>query len=134
MSENSDGRVTSVATFDDASVQTVAALPGVTAANGIAFLPDEVLQDGRNSVTANVMGVGAGPLGQPAAKHGHGLTGPGQMVVDTRAGIKLGSTVLVGSTPFQVVGTVSDRSLGAGIPMVYVQLADAQKALFGGQP
>ena len=31
-------------------------------------------------------------------------------------------------TPFRVVGTVDNRALGAGAPVVYVQLADAQRA------
>jgi putative ABC transport system permease protein len=132
MPAQAGARVTSVITFDEAAVQQLAATPGVTSANGIAFLPSEVIHSGSKDVTANIMGVGSGALGQPDPQRGHGLTGAGQMVVGTRADIPLGSTVLFGTTPFHVVGTIADRSLGAGIPMVYVQLADAQRA-FGGQ-
>jgi putative ABC transport system permease protein len=55
------------------------------------------------------------------------------MVVGTRSHIGLGRSVLLGATRFRVVGTISDRSLGAGIPMVYIGLPDAQRALLGGQ-
>ncbi len=133
MSAQSGGRVTAVSTFDESLVRLVAAEPGMSAANGIAFLPDEVLHSGSTLVTANVMGVGPGLLGQPGAQQGHGLSGLGEMVAGTRTHLAVGRTVLLGSTRFTVVGTIGDRSLGAGIPMVYVQLPDAQHALLGGQ-
>ena len=56
------------------------------------------------------------------------------MVVSTQTGIKVGSTVMIGSDVFRAVDTVTNRALGGGIPMVYVRLADNQKALFSGQP
>ena len=133
MSAQSGGRVTAVATFDESVVQTVGTSRGVASANGIAFLPAEVVRNASENVTANIMGVGPGRLGQPDPQVGHGLTGAGQMVVGTRSHISVGSTVLFGAIPFQVVGTIADRSLGAGIPMVYIGLADAQRALFAGQ-
>lgn len=133
MSAQSGGRVTAVSTFDERLVSLAGAEPGVSAANGIAFLPDEVLRSGSALVTANVMGVGPGRLGQPGAQQGHGLAAPGEMVVGTGAHLGLGRAVLLGSTRFTVVGTLSDRALGAGIPMVYVGLPDAQRALLGGQ-
>lgn len=133
MSGQSNGRITSVATFDENIVQTTAGEPGVTAANGLILLPDEVLGDGSTNVTANIMGVGSGPVGRPVARSGHGLRASGEMVVATQTHIELGRTVMLGSTPFQVVGTVNDRSLGGGIPMVYISLTDAQRALFGNE-
>jgi putative ABC transport system permease protein len=133
LSEKSNGRITAVATFDDSTVAQVAATPGVTAASGLVFLPSEVVQFGSRQVTANVMGVGSRALGAPSAVHGHGLANVGDMVVDVRAHIGVGSTVQLGSTRFHVVGTVRNRTLSAGIPMAYILLLDAQNALFGGQ-
>lgn len=133
LSSQSDGRITAVSTFDQSLVTRTAATPGVLAANGIAFLPDEVLRSGSQRVTANVMGVGPGRLGQPSEQQGHGLAAPGQMVVGTRTHIGVGSTVLLGTTRFHVVGAIGDRALGAGIPVVYVSLTDAQRALLGSQ-
>lgn len=133
MSAQSGGRVTSLVTFSEAAVQRVAETPGVTAANGIVFLASEVIRSGSRNVSVNVMGVGAGPLGQPVAQAGHGLSRPGQIVVSTKSDVHLGSTISIGANRFDVVGTIRDRALGAGIPVVYIRLADAQRVLFGGQ-
>ena len=133
LSEKANGRLTAVATFDAAMVDQVAAAPGVTDAQGLVFLPNEAVHAGSKLVTVNVMGVVPGRLGSPVAVHGHGLTGPAQVVVDNRTHIALGSTMQIGSTRFDVVGTVRDRTLGAGLPVVYVPLPDAQQTLFGGQ-
>jgi putative ABC transport system permease protein len=134
LSEKANGRITAVATFDQREVDQVAATPGITEANGLVFLPQEVVRSGSKLVTVNVMGVGPGRLGKPHAVHGRGLNAPREAVVDARTHIRVGSTLQLGSTQFSVVGTVKDRTLGAGIPLLYIPLADAQAALFGGQP
>ncbi|HJQ43503.1 MAG TPA: ABC transporter permease [Jatrophihabitantaceae bacterium] len=135
LSEKANGRLTAVATFDERLVGALAAAPGVTDANGMIFLPQEVVGSGSKQITANVMGVGSASrvLGLPRAVHGHGLSGRHQAVVDARTHIRVGSSMQLGSTAFTVVGTVKDRTLGAGIPLVYIPLVDAQDALFGGQ-
>ena len=69
LSSNSDGRITSVATFDAGTVQAVAQTSGVRAANGVTFLPDEVLHSGGTGVTANIMGISTGPLGKPESQN-----------------------------------------------------------------
>jgi putative ABC transport system permease protein len=98
------------------------------------FLPQEVFHVGRRLVTVNVMGVEPHGLGVPATRSGSSVAGAGQVVVDSRTGISRGATVRLGGVVLRVVGTVSDRTLAAGIPMVYMTLSDAQTALFGGQP
>jgi putative ABC transport system permease protein len=133
MSDKSNGRITAVATFDSATVAQIAGTPGVRAADGVVFLPQEVVRVGTRLVTVNVMGVRPGGLGAPAGARGAALTGSGQVVVDSRTHIKRGAAISIGSTSLAVVGTVRDRTLGAGLPMVYVTLADAQQALFGGR-
>jgi putative ABC transport system permease protein len=134
LSAESHGRITAVTTFDQSAVAQVASTPGVVRADGLVFLPQEVLHVGSRLVTVNMMGVSPGGLGSPAARGGSTLSGDGQVVVDTRAGIALGATVRLGATALRVVGTVSDRTLAAGIPMAYLTLSDAQSALFGGRP
>jgi putative ABC transport system permease protein len=133
LSAQSHGRLTSVATFDEASVAQIAASPGVTQADGIAVLPAEVVRVGSRLVTVNVMGVSTTGLGLPQARHGSTLERDGQIVVDRRAGIDIGSTVQIGATPLRVVGTVSSRTLTAGIPMAYMTLHDVQTTLLGGR-
>jgi putative ABC transport system permease protein len=134
LSAESYGRITAVATFDDAAVAELASAPGVTRADGIAFLPQEVVRVGSRLVTVNVMGVSTTGLGAPEAKKGTGLGGDGELVVDTRADIGVGTDVRIGATHLRVVGTVSDRTLSAGVPMAYMTLHDAQAALLGGRP
>jgi putative ABC transport system permease protein len=134
LSEQSQGRITSVATFDQGAVDEVAAQPGVKRADGLIFVPQEVLHAGHRLVSVNVMGVATDGLGLPKVRKGTTLRGDGEIVVDKRAGIAVGDTVYLGATPFRVVGTVTERTMAAGIPMAYTTLSDAQAALFGGQP
>jgi putative ABC transport system permease protein len=134
LSKESHGRITAVATFDDTAVAQIAASPGVTRADGLVFLPHEVMRDGSRLVSVNVMGVTPGGLGVPAAQKGKTLAADGELVVDSTADVGIGTMVRIGATSFRVVGTVTDRTLSAGIPMSYMTLSDAQAALFGGRP
>lgn len=131
LSEKSGGRLTATSTFSADAVTQVRSAPGVTDAQGLIFLPQEVLHSGSRQVTANVMGVGeASTMGQPIDRK----LVAGEAVVDAKAKIAVGSTVLLGSTPLHVVAKVHHRTLAAGLPMLYIPLHDAQQALFGGQP
>ena len=134
MSEKSNGRVASVATFGQDSVAQLAGQPGVRAAAGLALLPQEVLRTGTRQVTVNVLAVQPGALGSPRPASGTALSGPGQLVVDSRAHLGVGTAVTLGSTVLRVVGTVHGRTLTGGIPLAYMPLSDAQRALLGGQP
>jgi putative ABC transport system permease protein len=134
LSQQSFGRITAVATFDQSAVRTLAATAGVTRAEGVVLLSGEVVRAGRRLVSVNVMGVDLHGFGRPRAANGHDLAGAGEIVVDRSAGITMGASVLIGATRFRVVGTVSDRTLSAGLPMVYMPLTDAQSALLGGRP
>ena len=61
------------------------------------------------------------------------LTGSGQIVVDrSLPGASVGDTISFGGQHFHVVGTMSGQSLFAGIPLVYISLADAQEVRRGG--
>ena len=132
LSAQSYGRISAVATFDQSAVAELASTPGVTRADGIVLLPQEVLRVGGKLVTVNVMGVDRSGLGLPHPPNGHTLTDDGQIVVDSRSNIKVGSTISLGSVPLRVVGRVTGRTFSGGVPMVYVTLHDAQAALLGG--
>lgn len=133
LSAQAHGRISAVSTFNQAVVGPIGREPGVTRADGLAFLPVEVVRAGSRLITVNVLGVTVGGLGQPRARQGATLDGDGEAVVDTRAGIPIGSAVDLGATRLRVVGTVSHRTIGAGIPVLYVTLHDAQAALLGGR-
>ncbi len=132
LSTQSHGRITAVATFDQAVVGRIGREPGVSRADGLAVLPAEVVRAGGRLINVNVLGVTVGGLGQPPSRHGATLAGDGEAVVDARARIPIGSTVQLGTTSLRVVGTVSGRTFGAGTPVLYVTLHAAQAALLGG--
>lgn len=134
LSEQAHGRITSVTTFAAGAVDQLAGTPGVTQADGIAVLPQEVMRAGSRLVTVTVIGVVVDGLGAPTVSDGRPLSGAGQLVVDGRTNVDTGSPVQFGTASFQVVGTVSNRTLNGGIPVVYMPLADAQATLLGGRP
>ena len=82
-----------------------------------------------------VIGAEPGRLGSVTASNGKSVAGPGEAVVDndfTLAG--LGDSFAIGGKSFKVVGTVSGQRLYAGLPMVYIALAEAQQVSLQGQP
>jgi putative ABC transport system permease protein len=82
-----------------------------------------------------VLGVEPGRLGSPRAARGVDLAGTGEAVVDDDlTGVHVGGSLSVGHRSFTVVGTVSGQRLYAGLPLVYLPLADAQALAVGGQP
>jgi putative ABC transport system permease protein len=87
-----------------------------------------------HTTTVIVFGVQRGGLADPVATAGRGLTGPGQLVADSRAGAAVGSHITVGKMRFTVVGQVDNRTLLGGMPILYTTLHDAQDLALGGRP
>jgi putative ABC transport system permease protein len=135
MADGAHGRVTSVATFSQSAAAVVRHEPGVHEAQPVVILPSQTTELGGKTATLNLAGVVPGALGSPAvaAGDGHGLEGPSQAVVDARLGAAIGSTFSLGSRQFLVVGSVSDRTLLGGVPMVYVSLPSAQAVALASQ-
>ena len=95
----------------------------------------ETIQDGPAVRDIIVMGVEPGGLGSPHASRGESLSASGQAVVDrSLPGMTAGDTMVFGGHEFHVVGTISGQTLFAGIPLVYIPLADAQAVAVLGQP
>ena len=95
----------------------------------------ETIQDGANVRDVIVVGVEPGALGSPKVSRGEELSGSGQIVVDrSLPGTSVGETMSFGGQHFRIVGTISGQSLFAGIPLVYIPLADAQTVAVAGQP
>jgi putative ABC transport system permease protein len=82
----------------------------------------------------NLVGAVPGGLGSPNVRSGRALEGTTDAVVDKSLGLKPGAEILLGTTRFRVVGTVSGARLLAGVPNVYVNLTTAQTMAFRGQP
>ena len=130
----SAGRITSVGVFPQSDVVRIGHHRGVGRSDPIAILPQQVVRVGDETPTVNVIGVQPGGLGDPHVASGHNVKGNGQMVVDSTAGIPLGSEVAMGPLQFRVVGLVSNRTLLGGGPMAYLTLRDTQVLNLGGRP
>lgn len=73
------------------------------------------------------------PLGVPKPTKGRLYAAPGEAVIDTRSGVKIGETFGIADGKFKVVGTVSGQTYNGGRPTVYMSLTDAQNVMFRGQ-
>ncbi|MBY5162971.1 FtsX-like permease family protein [Salsipaludibacter albus] len=96
----------------------------VVVSRGTAFLPD-----GSDSEII-VFGHLAGELGSPEVVDGVAASGPGEVVVDESLGVAVGDVVEVGRADHQVVGLSRDTTVLAGLPFVFLDLADAQQLSF----
>ena len=135
MSAAAQGRVTAFAAFSAADRRAVADEPGVRRASAVLFAPAQaVLVSGSNQPqTVNLFGVQRNGLGDPHVASGHSLAGAEQVVVDSRVA-PLGSALSLGGHRYDVVGTVDDRTMTGGVPLVYMTLPAVQHAVTGGRP
>jgi putative ABC transport system permease protein len=123
----------------DASGPFTSFVPMLSSAGGTDASPVMVLRqtiaDGATFADIIIIAVEPGRLGSPRPTRGDDLAGGGEAVVDDALGIVgLGETFSVGGAVFRVVGTVSGQRLYAGLPVVYIPLADAQSMAVRGQP
>lgn len=134
LAANAQGRIAAVATFPEADLASIAADSGVTRADPLVILPQQVAQIGGVTKTVNVFGVRRGGLGDPNPSVGHRLAGPGEVVASTVAGAPIGSEIEVGAARFRVVGQVANRTLLGGGPILYMDISAAQRLGLGGRP
>ena len=117
------------------TVDKLAALPGVTrAAPLVISLQPLAPADGSTKVDAHLIGYQAGDLGTPKVRRGRSPQAVGEAAVDARAKLPLGARVTLAGRPLTVVGITRGLSYDAGVPNVYVTLADAQAAAYGDVP
>lgn len=125
------GPFTSIAALPE---PTEAALEsaGATAADPIVAVPQTLRMD--PAVDAYVIGYRPGGLGEPPVNEGRAPAADGEVAIDAKAGIALGGEVIVAGARFDVVGVTDGLTVLGERPNVYMTLADAQRAVFGGQP
>ena len=104
-------------------VQAAAKNPGVTARSSLS-------EDGGPDEEVIVIGHELNGLGTPSPTDGRPAEGSRELVADTSLGLDLGATVTLGAEEFTVVGTNTDTTLLAGIPVVFMPLEDAQNLVF----
>ena len=130
--EGVSGPFTTVSQLDENVAATVASFPGVRGADPIVSIRHAI----ESSPVTDVYLVGAQPggLGMPAAVEGREPRRAGEAMLDSGAGRDVGDAVRLGGRTFQVVGLVRGVTVWAGVPAMFVTLADAQDLVFGGAP
>ena len=134
LAENSHGSIVGSEVFPQADAAAIARSPGVSRAAPLVILAQQVARIDGQIKTVEVFGVQIGNLGDPAVTAGHALSGSGQVVADVGAGEAVGTQITVGAIPMRVVGQVTDRTMMAGTPILYMSLHDAQALGLGGAP
>lgn len=134
LSNNAHGLISNGSLLPQADTAVIAQTPGVRRAAGLAVLPQQAAHINGHSKTVLVFGVELGNIGDPVVTSGQALSGPGQVVADTRAGAPVGSQITVGTKSFRVVGQVVNRTMLAGSPIIFMSLRDAQALSLGGRP
>jgi len=135
MSGAAQGRITAFAAFPAADAAAVAHEAGVRQASPLIFAASQVvhLGDSASSQTVNLVGVVPGGLGAPHVVTGNGLSGSGEVVVDSKVTDHVGSILVLGGHSYQVVGIVNGATMLGGQPLVYMPIATVQQAVTGGR-
>ena len=94
----------------------------------VAALPD----GSRKNI--DVLGHDIGQLGDPQWGRGTARPRPGEAVVDERLGVHAGDRIMIGSRRLRVAAVVHDRTYYAGVPVVFLDLREAQRIGFEGRP
>jgi putative ABC transport system permease protein len=111
----------------DDTRDAVARLHGVAEAGSITYQTIEAPFKGA-TLRLYAIGYERGRLGGPQAiVAGRGLEASHfELVVDAKAGMVLGDTIVLGRNRFSVVGLVKDTMNSGGDPAIFLTLADAQ--------
>jgi len=83
---------------------------------------------------ANLIGHVPGGAGSPPISEGRPVRKAGEAVVSPGVSASVGEKLIVGGTPFRVVGKTKEGRYYFGIPTVFISLKDAQQIVFKGQP
>ncbi|MGH9136202.1 MAG: ABC transporter permease [Acidimicrobiales bacterium] len=122
------GPITSIATVPSGAADVLDRTPGVAGADPIVVVRSAVRGE-------QVLLVGHTPsgLGSPPVDRGRASVRRGEAVVDRRLGADIGDRISVGGTPAEVVGLVRGVTVQAGVPAVFVTIADARDIAFDGR-
>lgn len=128
--EGVSGPFSTVAQLDERLASDVSQGPGITGAGPIVSIRHAI----ESSPVTDVYLVGARPggLGAPRVESGRPPHTSGEAALDTRSGRRLGESVRLGGRSFLVVGLLRGTTVWAGLPTMFVTLADAQGLVFAG--
>lgn len=134
LSHKAAGQVTAGTTFPATAMQAIASEPSVRHVAGLVVLPQEPMSINGKQKLVNLIGVPQQGFGSPTGVAGSGLAHVNDAIVDSKMHAHVGDVLTSGSTTYHVVGTVKNRTLLGGLPIVYVPLAAAQQYGLGGLP
>jgi putative ABC transport system permease protein len=129
----SSGPLTSFSSMSSDDLARVRSTPGVTRADPMVVVINEAAHTGTRVAQCAVLGFVPGGIGDARPKTGRAASAPGEAVVDARLKVKLGQRFTIAGVAFQAVGVTSHRTVNAGIPVVSMTIADAQRIAFQGQ-
>jgi putative ABC transport system permease protein len=134
LNHKADGQVTAPTTFPESAVRVIGREPSVRQVAGLVVLPQEPLSINGKQTLVNIIGVPQRGFGSPTGVSGSGLLHANDAIIDSKIHGHIGDILTSGSTRLHVVGSVKNRTLLGGLPVVYVPLAAAQRHGLGGLP
>lgn len=81
-----------------------------------------------------VIGYVPGGLGVPTVIEGRLPASSGEVTIDESSGVAVGDPAKVGSQTFTVAGLTTDTTLLGGMPLLFMELEDAQALVYRGRP
>ncbi|HEU5084052.1 MAG TPA: cyclic nucleotide-binding domain-containing protein [Acidimicrobiales bacterium] len=125
--EGVSGAFTAAATMPAESAQLVDvdAAPVVVARHALG---------GEEPTDVVILGYAPGGLGEPELREGSLPSGAGEVVLDDSADVAIGEQITLGDATFTVTGTTDRTTMFAGMPLVFMDIAEAQQLVYRGQP
>jgi putative ABC transport system permease protein len=124
------GPFSSLSAMPDTVVEQVAKSPGVTQAD--PFVMAFATTGGDREVDVTVIGYRPGGLGPPVPVAGRQPSRPNEAMVDKSTGYRIGDRFSINGLDLTVVGQVDHMTLRGGVGDVYLNIRDAQSAMFKG--
>lgn len=124
------GPFSALSAMPDTVVAQVAQAPGVSRAD--PWIMAFGTTAGKRQVDVSVIGYRPGGMGPPVPSSGRQPSRPGEALVDTATGYRIGDAFSLTGVPLVVVGQVQHMTLRGGVGNVYLNLRDAQSVLFKG--
>jgi len=132
VARGTSGPFTTITPIPADAAAALAHFPGVRRADPLVIF-HSTLRRTSGLKDVNVIGYQAGGLGAPPIASGRSPSA-GEVVVDSRLGLKLGQTVDIGGHVARVAGTADGVTYYFGGATVFMPIADAQSLAFRGLP
>jgi putative ABC transport system permease protein len=129
VADGASGPFTTAQLIPADSASAVRGAAGVTAASPLLVARATV-----KSLDVNVVGYEPGGLTEPPKLRAGRAAGPGEAIVDTALGLKVGDEVTVGGKAFPIVGSTSGTTFYFGQSTIFLPIDDVQETLLAGQP